>query len=493
MDGIILKGATHRVVGRGYLASDHISTATGLDPAFTISKNGGNFANPNAGASVMTEIQATGWYYFELAAADTDTLGPLIISGTHATMDNIEVVYQVVETVTAANVTQWEGHAVTTHSHAEGMPVVEVHYIQADVVDATAIKDAAITAAKIATDAIEAAKIKDDAITAAKIAAGAIDNATFAADVGSTAYATNVIALAVRKVLDEIKLDHLVAVADADDVADNSIIGKLASTDGDWSNFSDTTDSLQSIRDKLPANLEDMSITDTTGLVSLAATQDVNVKTITAGAIAAASLNADMDAELATIIWNAAVASYGGAGTYGQAVEDTLADTNELQVDDTPTAIAALATTLGVAGAGLTALPWNAAWDAEVQSECTDALNAYDPPTKAELDSAQAAVTVSAIANNAITAAAIATDAIDADALKADAITEIQNGLATAAALTTVDTVVDLIEDILRNKMEITDANGDLVLYADDSTTPLYSVAACVTDDLTTTTRKRLA
>lgn len=31
------------------------------------------------------------------------------------------------------------------------------------------------------------------------------------------------------------------------------------------------------------------------------------------------------------------------------------------------------------------ALPWNAAWDAEVQSECTDALNAYDPPTNAEM------------------------------------------------------------------------------------------------------------
>lgn len=43
---------------------------------------------------------------------------------------------------------------------------------------------------------------------------------------------------------------------------------------------------------------------------------------------------------------------------------------------------------IGAAGAGLTALPWNAAWDAEVQSECTDALNAYDPPTKTEMDSA---------------------------------------------------------------------------------------------------------
>ncbi len=38
-------------------------------------------------------------------------------------------------------------------------------------------------------------------------------------------------------------------------------------------------------------------------------------------------------------------------------------------------------------GSGLTNIPWNASWDAEVQSECTDALNAYDPPTRAELTS----------------------------------------------------------------------------------------------------------
>ena len=41
---------------------------------------------------------------------------------------------------------------------------------------------------------------------------------------------------------------------------------------------------------------------------------------------------------------------------------------------------------IGSAGAGLTAVPWNSSWDAEVQSECTDALNAYDPPTKSEMD-----------------------------------------------------------------------------------------------------------
>ena len=232
----------------------------------------------------------------------------------------------------------------------------------------------------------------------------------------------------------------------------------------------------------------------TTGIkVGSLANNAITAAAIATDAIDADAIKTDALAEIADAVWDEAIADHVGAGSTGKAVTDILADTNELQADDTPTAIAALATTLGAAGAGLTAVPWNAAWDAEVQSECTDALNAYDPPTKAELDSAQAAVTVAAIANNAITAAAIATDAIDADALKADAITEIQSGLATAAALTTVDTVVDLIEDILRNKMEITDANGNLVLYADDSTTPLYSVAACVTDDLTTTTRKRLA
>ena len=47
------------------------------------------------------------------------------------------------------------------------------------------------------------------------------------------------------------------------------------------------------------------------------------------------------------------------------------------------------------------------------------------------------------LASGAITAAVIATDAIDADSIKADAITEIQNGLATAAALDAVDNFLD--------------------------------------------------
>lgn len=51
-----------------------------------------------------------------------------------------------------------------------------------------------------------------------------------------------------------------------------------------------------------------------------------------------------------------------------------------------PLTAAAVASQLGT-GTQFTAIPWNASWDAEVQSEATDALNAYDPPTRAELTS----------------------------------------------------------------------------------------------------------
>lgn len=72
---------------------------------------------------------------------------------------------------------------------------------------------------------------------------------------------------------------------------------------------------------------------------------------------------------------------------------------------------------IGVAGAGLTALPWNAAWDAEVQSECADALNAYDPPTHAELVSLLAAADDAVL--TAIAALTIPTAIENADALLA--------------------------------------------------------------------------
>lgn len=208
---------------------------------------------------------------------------------------------------------------------------------------------------------VHANEITAGLITAAAIANAAIDNATFAADVGSTAYATNIIALAVRKALDEIRLEHLVAVADADDVVDSSIIAKLASKGAtpDWSTFVNTTDALEAIRDK-----------------------ETDIET----------------------------------------------DTSEI----------------GAAGAGLTAVPWNASWDTEVQSEVFDAL----------------------------------------DAAFTDATSLTANGL------------LDRLRTlgwIMRNKITVTDANGNTVIYKDDSLTAAFTVNTMLTDDSTITTRLRAA
>src|SRR3990172_2351491 len=74
-------------------------------------------------------------------------------------------------------------------------------------------------------------------------------------------------------------------------------------------------------------------------------------------------------------------------GTLGQAIGDPVADTNTIfkaVVTDAAgatvgvdiVAIEAQTDDIGVAGAGLTAIPWNAAWDAEVESEVDDALGA---------------------------------------------------------------------------------------------------------------------
>lgn len=59
----------------------------------------------------------------------------------------------------------------------------------------------------------------------------------------------------VDQALVDIKLDHLVAVADADDVVDDSIMAKIAASDGDWSGFTGSSDSLEGLSDRLPAAL----------------------------------------------------------------------------------------------------------------------------------------------------------------------------------------------------------------------------------------------
>lgn len=92
----ISQGSTLRVPLQAYLASDHISPATGKTIAIQISKNGAAYGNPNAGATNATGI-GNGSYYVDLDATDLGTIGPLFVRGTEGTIDPVVAIYNVIE------------------------------------------------------------------------------------------------------------------------------------------------------------------------------------------------------------------------------------------------------------------------------------------------------------------------------------------------------------------------------------------------------------
>lgn len=121
---------------------------------------------------------------------------------------------------------------------------------------------------------------------------------------------------------------------------------------------------------------------------------------------------------------------------------------NVMEINDTPQTandngadINTLITQIGTAGDGLTGLPWNVAWDAEVQSEVADALDAAMP------------------------------------------------GAPTADSL---NQFIQQLKWVLVNKMAITEANGNTVGYKDDDAAEAYNIAAAFDSAAGITTRKRL-
>ncbi len=142
---------------------------------------------------------------------------------------------------------------------------------------------------------------------------------------------------------------------------------------------------------------------------------DASVGAMAANVLTAASMAADASAEIADAVLDEDMTAHQTLGTLGQAIGDPVADTTTIYqsvvtdaaganiaadlltidnlVDDletrlgTPSDLGGGATVaanlvdieaqtddIGAAGAGLTAVPWNAAWDAQVESEVDDAL-----------------------------------------------------------------------------------------------------------------------
>ncbi len=180
----------------------------------------------------------------------------------------------------------------------------------------------------VATGGIAAASFAAGAINAAAIASDAITAAKIAdGAIDAATFATGAITAAAIAA-DAIGASELAADAVTEIQSGLATAAALATVDT-------VVDAIQAKTDNLPSDPADQSLI-------IAATDAVMARL---GAPAGASMSADI----------AAI---------------------EAQTDD-----------IGVAGAGLSAVPWNAAWDAEVQSEAADALAAYDPPTRAEVTS----------------------------------------------------------------------------------------------------------
>jgi hypothetical protein len=78
--------------------------------------------------------------------------------------------------------------------------------------------------------------------------------------------------------------------------------------------------------------------------------------------------------------------------TIDSVVDSIQVDTNsiETKIDTVDSVLDALVADVGANGSGLTAIPWNSSWDAEVQSEVDDALVAYDVAKETEVPTASA-------------------------------------------------------------------------------------------------------
>ena len=158
-----------------------------------------------------------------------------------------------------------------------------------------------------------------------------------------------------------------------------------------------------------------------------------------------------------------------------QTANDNGADLNTLIIE------------VGVKGAGLTNIPWNASWDTEVQSECTDALTAYDPPTKTEMDSGHALLSLASVCTEA--RLATLTDWINGGRLDLllDAIKSVTDVLPNAGALTDIDTGVNNLETAVITNAAGVDISADILVidnFVDDLESRLTAARAGYLDEL---------
>jgi len=531
-----------------------VSGAAGLDSE--VSKDQATFADcTNEATEIAT---SSGIYYLDLTSTemDADCVAVIVKTSTTDAKTTTLIFYPAESTDIPVNVTGWNGTAVATPDTAgypkvtikDGTGTGEIDLTSGGVL-VSAIAANAVNASALATDAV--AEIADgvwDEATAGHVGAGSFgaavsdiltDTAVIgAAGAGLTAIPWNAAwdAEVQSEVADALAAFWTSPATLVDLIWDEPLAGHagagttgealaVAGTAGDpWTTalpgaygagtagqiIGDNLDVVVSTRaSQSSVDTIDSEVGVIDGIVDQIL---VDTDTTIPGLIAAlptAAANADA-------IWDEATAGHATAGTYGLAVSDILTDT----------------AVIGAAGAGLTAIPWNSAWDAEVQSEVTDALVAYDPPTEAEMNArtlaAASYATATALQTVDNEVATLQTSINDVPTVaEFEARTIVAANYATASALATVDSEVGVIDGIvdaiklktdlipaapaavsdiptaaqnadallnrtisggadggrdvtsalqtLRNRQEI--AAGTLTVYAEDDTTPAWTAA----------------
>jgi hypothetical protein len=299
----IPQSTAYVAVFKAYLASDHATEATGKTIAITISKAGGAFGNPAAGATNATEI-SSGWYKVSLGTGDTDTLGIIAIRGAVATIDDVGIWYNVVS-ATTGGATNLDA-AITTRMATYTQPTGFL----AATFPTTVASTTNITAGTITT--------ATNVTTVNGLAAGVITNASIA-----------------NNAINDAKVDSDVTIASV-----TGTIGGLTA-----------------------AALKDFFDTDSTTTYGSAVSGSV-VKEIADNAAGSGGPSA---ATIAAAVWDLDATGHQTTGTFGQAIGDPGADTDTIwalvnanldatvssrstqtSVDDLPTN-AELATALGTA------------------------------------------------------------------------------------------------------------------------------------------------
>ena len=352
-DAIAASEVATDAIGAAELAANAIGAAEIADGAI----DGNTYACPaTAGAMAALGIidcgtaQAATGTTLQLRAAaafaDDEIIGATcLVTGGSAGVGQARTVSDYVSSTDTATVATWTTTPTGTITYvcfgtatgSSGSVTIAAGGITASsfasgAIDSAAIATDAIGAAELAADAIGASELASAAIAADEIATDAIGAAELAADaVGTSEIATDAITAT------EVAADALGASEIAASAIGSSELADGGITSAEFGSGAITatviaTDALGA------AELAADAVTEVQS--GLATSSALSTLSTTIGSPAGASLAADI-----------------------AAIED--------QTDE----LAAFITDVGVNGAGLTALPWNAAYDAEVQSEVTDALN----------------------------------------------------------------------------------------------------------------------